>query len=156
MSHSRQQISSWARDTLSVTQLQLILQNKCGNMYITRCRFGFPFKPSETTVINDVEKSLKSRGKIYQLAREEMETRVNSYNPLLLLIWKANLDVQFVAESSLALAQYVSGYVTKAERSNMQDIWEEVKENKNIYSTSSLELWNQKLTCQRMWTVRSE
>ena len=63
-----------------------------------------------------------------------METRVNSYNPLLLLIWKANLDVQFVAESSLALAQYVSGYVTKAERSNMQDILEEVKENKNIYS----------------------
>ena len=56
-----------------------------------------------------MENSLKSRGKIYQLARAEMETRVNSYNPLLLLIWKANLDVQFVAESSLALAQYVSG-----------------------------------------------
>ena len=63
-----------------------------------------------------------------------METRVNSHNPLLLLIWKANLDVQFVAESSLALAQYISGYVTKAERSNMQDIWEEVRENKSIYS----------------------
>ena len=47
------------------------------------------------------------------------------------MLWKANLDIQFVAESSLALAHYVSGYVTKAERSNMQ-IWDEVSENKSI------------------------
>ena len=44
----------------------------------------------------------------------------------LLMLWKANLDIQFVAESSLALAHYVSGYVTKAEKSNMQEIWDEV------------------------------
>ena len=37
-------------------------------------------------------------------------------------------------QSSLALAHYVSGYVMKAERSNMQEIWEEVSENKSIYS----------------------
>ena len=60
--------------------------------------------------------------------------RVNDYNPLLLMLWKANIDIQFVAESSLALAHYVSGYVTKAERSNMQEIWQEVSENKSIYS----------------------
>jgi len=47
---------------------------------------------------------------------------VNDYNPLLLMLWKANIDIQFVAESSLALAHYVSGYVTKAEHSNMQEI----------------------------------
>ena len=28
--------------------------------------------------------------------------------------WKANIDVQFVSESSLALAHHVSGYVTKS------------------------------------------
>ena len=50
------------------------------------------------------------------------------------MLWKANMDIQFVAESSLALAHYVSGYVTKAERSNMQEIWEEVSESKSIYS----------------------
>ena len=49
------------------------------------------------------------------------------------MLWKANLDIEFVAESSLALAHYVSGYVTKAERSNMQEIWDEVSENKSIY-----------------------
>ena len=48
--------------------------------------------------------------------------------------WKANIDIQFVAEASLALAHYVSGYVTKAERRNMQEIWQEVGDNKSIYS----------------------
>ena len=69
--------------------------------------------------------------RIYQ---SELEVRVNDYNPLLLILWKANIDIQFVAESSLALAHYVSGYVTKAERKNIKDIWQEVSEDKNIYS----------------------
>ena len=50
------------------------------------------------------------------------------------MLRKANIDIQFVAESSLALAHYVSCYVTKAERSNMQEIWQEVSENKSVYS----------------------
>ena len=50
------------------------------------------------------------------------------------MLWKANIDIQFVAESSLALAHYVSGYVTKSECSNMQEIWQEVSENKTVYS----------------------
>ena len=43
------------------------------------------------------------------------------------------MDIQFVSESSLALAHYVSGYVTKAERSNMSEIWQKVSESKTIY-----------------------
>ena len=43
------------------------------------------------------------------------------------------MDIQFVSESSLALAYYVSGYVTRAERSNMSEIWQEVSESKTIY-----------------------
>ena len=86
----------------------------------------------ENAKLNSVQDSIKSRNKIYQLTRTESEVRVNDYNPLLLMLWKTNIDVQFVAESSLALAHYVSGYVTKAE-SNMQEIWQEVSENKSIY-----------------------
>ena len=52
----------------------------------------------------------------------------------MLLLWKANIDIQFVAESSLALAHYVSGYVTKAEKSSRQEIWQEVSDNKSMYS----------------------
>ena len=50
-----------------------------------------------------------------------------------------------MSESSLALAHYVSGYVTKAERSNMQDIWQDVSENKSIYSR----LWSFGIRCLR-------
>ena len=99
----------------------------------------------ESAVINCVEHSLKSRQKIYGLTRTELEIRVNDYNPLILMLWQANIDIQFVAESSLALAHYVSGYVTKAERSNIQDIWHEVSENKNVYSRL--------FTFSRVWSI---
>ena len=69
---------------------------------------------------------------IYELACTESEVRVNDYNPLLLILWKANIDIQFVADLSLALAHYVSWYVTKAEKSSMQEIWQVVKTS--IYS----------------------
>ena len=44
------------------------------------------------------------------------------------------MDIQFIAKESLALTHYVTGYITKAERSNMQDIWNEVSLEKSIYS----------------------
>ena len=51
-------------------------------------------------------------------------------------------DIQFIGESSLALANYVSGYVTKAERSSMQEIWQEVGENKScLWSFGIRSLW---------------
>ena len=103
-------------------------------MFITKCRFGFPRLETETGEIHPVEESLKSRKKIYSLARRANEVRVNDYNPLILLLWKANTDIQYIAESSLAVAHYVTGYVTKAEKSSMQDLWQEVGSNKSIYS----------------------
>ena len=110
-------------------------KRKCSSgAFITRCRFGFPRQVCESAKLNSVSDSLRSRKKIYELPRGDTEVRVNDYNPLLLMLWQANIDIQFVAESSLALAHYVSGYVTKAERSNMQEIWQEVSENKSVYS----------------------
>ena len=108
------------------------------NTFITVCKFGFPRPACDCAKLNPVEESLKSRDKIYELVRSETEVRVNDYNPLLLYLWKANIDIQFVAESSLALAHYVSGYVTKAERSNLQDIWEDIGRDKSVYS----QLWS--------------
>ena len=113
-------------------------RRKCGNTYITKCKFGFPRQPCETAKLNPVSDSLKSRSRIYQLTRSESETRVNDYNPLLLLLRKANIDIQFVAESSLALAHYVSGYVTKAENVPCKSIWQQISDNKSIYGR----LWN--------------
>ena len=104
------------------------------NLYVTTCKLYFPREACSSYKLNSVEESLKIRNKIFQLARFELEVRVNDYNPLLLHVWNANIDIQFVAESSLALAHYVSGYVPKAERSNLQEIWQDVSENKSIYS----------------------
>ena len=60
--------------------------------------------------------------------------RVYDYNPLLLLLWQANMDIQFVAESSLALSHYVMGYITKTEKSSMQEVWQEIGKSGSIYS----------------------
>ena len=103
------------------------------NTFITKCKFGFPRPGSDKTIINNVKESMKAEKKIYHVKRDEEEVRINDYNPLILLLWKANVDIQFVSESSLALADYVSGYVTKAEKSHLQDIWQEVSSDKTLY-----------------------
>ena len=79
-----------------------------------------------------------SHRKMYKLPRSPEEIRINNYNPLLLLLWKANMDLQFVGESTLAIAHYVTGYVTKAEKSNMQELWQEVSSHNSVYS----KLWS--------------
>ena len=115
------------------------------HLYITRCRFNLPHPVCEEAQLYDCEKTLKSRKQIYDLPRSQTEVRVNDYNPLILLLWKANVDIQFIAESSQALAHYVSGYVTKSERSNMQDVWQDISDNKSVYS----KLWSFGLRCLR-------
>ena len=105
---------------------------------MTRCKFGFPRDICEAGSLNDVDDCLKSRTKIYHIPHTEHEIRVNDYSPLLLMMWKANMDVQFIAESSLVIAHYLTAYVTKAEKSNMQDLWQEISSNKSVYS----QLWS--------------
>ena len=113
--------------------------------FITTCKSGFPRDNTECASLYPVEECLKSKKKIYQLPRLPQEARVNDYNPLLLLLWKANMDIQYIAESSLTLAHYVTGYVTKAEKSNMQDVWQEVSTSSTIYS----KLWSFGIRCLR-------
>jgi hypothetical protein len=113
-------------------------RRKVGNTYITRCRFNFPRPACESSILHNVSESLKSRRKIYDLARSQDEIRVNDYHPLILELWKSNMDIQFIAEDSLALAHYVSDYVTKAEKSNLQEIWEDISNTKSVYS----KLWS--------------
>jgi len=108
---------------------------KVGGVFITRCRFGFPRPEADEGQIHSVEDCLKSRSRIYTIPRSSSETRVNDYNPLLLLLWRAHLDIQYIAEdSSLALAHYVTGYVTKAEKSHLHELWDEVGSSESLYS----------------------
>ena len=101
--------------------------------HVSRCRFDFPRPEREMACVNDVTDSLKSCSKIYYLKRGENEVRVNDYNPLLLMLWRANMDLRYISETSLALTEYVSGYVTKAEKSNVQDIWNDISNSDSVY-----------------------
>ena len=49
------------------------------------------------------------------------------------MLWRANMDLQYISETSLALTEYVSGYVTKAEKSNIQDIWNDISNSDSVY-----------------------
>ena len=90
---------------------------KVKGIFITYCRFGYPRQTCEIATLPSMDKCLKSSHRqMYKLPRSPQEIRINNYNPLLLMLWKANLDLQFIGESSLAAAQYVTGYVTKAEK----------------------------------------
>uniref|UniRef100_A0A1X7USH7 ATP-dependent DNA helicase n=1 Tax=Amphimedon queenslandica TaxID=400682 RepID=A0A1X7USH7_AMPQE len=102
-----------------VTRYQL---HKCSNYF------------SENTVLNNVQQSMKAEKRIHYLKRSEEEARVNDYNPLLLLLWKANINVSFTSECSLALADYMSGYVTKAEGGHMLDLWQDILDDGGLYS----------------------
>ena len=42
--------------------------------------------------------------------------------------------MSFTSECSLALADHVSGYVTKAEMGHMQELWQDIFDNKGLYS----------------------
>ena len=114
-------------------------KKKVKETFITYCRFGFPRQTCECATLRSVVECIKSsQRQIYRLPRSAEEIKINNYNPLLLMLWKANMDIQFVGESSLAIAQYVTGYVTKTEKSNMHDIWHEVSSHKSVYS----KLWS--------------
>ena len=114
-------------------------RKKVKGTYITYCRFGFPRAACGSATLKTMEECVKgSQKQVYKLPRSPEEIIINNYNPLLLMLWKANMDIQFIVESTLEIAQYVTGYVTKAEKSNMQDLWSEVSSHQSIYS----KLWS--------------
>ena len=122
--------TSWSPSTSATTTA-----GEGNDTFITRCRFGFPRQERDEATLLSVEECMKlSHRKMYNLPRSNVGTRTNNYNPLILMLWKANMDLQYVGESSLAIAQHVTGYVTKAERSNMQELWQEVSSHSSVYS----------------------
>ena len=97
------------------------------------CRYGFPMPVQPYASLNTLIDSLKSvyskhnkLVKIYSLARTYEERYINPYNPYLLLLWEiGNMDIQFIATKENALNRYITGYLTKAEKSNSEEIWNE-------------------------------
>ena len=59
---------------------------------------------------------------------------MNDYNPIILLLWEANVDIQFIRESSYVLDRYITAYITKGEKQATQEIWDNCHQNKNLRS----------------------
>ena len=99
---------------------------------VKKCRYGFPRSVQARTNLNTLEASVRSRvkgrkvKKIYTLARTSAETHINDYNPIILLLWEANMDIQYVGEKSMILNHYITSYVTKADRSATADLWDTI------------------------------
>ena len=54
------------------------------------------------------------------------------------MLWHANMNLKYISKTSLSLTEYVSGYVTKAEKSNVQDIWNDISNSECIQTSLSI------------------
>jgi len=104
------------------------------------CKHGFPRSVNQKTSLNTLEATVKSRRrgrnpiKLYNLKRSIEEEYINDYNPLCLLVWKANMDIQYIPEHSMILNRYITSYVTKAEKNATQELWNACNNNKSLHS----------------------
>lgn len=69
---------------------------------------------------------------MYNLCRKENEIMINDYNPLLLLLWKANIDIQYINDNLNVLNRYISSYITKSEKTATDTLWELCNNNRSL------------------------
>ena len=105
---------------------------KRNGKFCKKCRFGFPRPPKEETEIHDlidclaVAKNKQPRKRLYQLRRSTDEAKINDYNPALLLANQANVDIQFIGHLGSRLPYYITSYITKNERSEVDKFWSDI------------------------------
>ena len=119
-----------------------IIENKSNGKFTSSCRFSFPRKPSNEFVLHDVVSSIVGRHtnnfkkRLYDLPRNSSERCINDYNPDLLLLWGGNMDIQFISENTYSICNYVTKYVTKSEKSNIDNL-EFIDESQNPYQKAT-------------------
>ena len=87
---------------------------RCSTSYCLRtkrgmqaCRFGYP-KPLQT------DTAIVQEDGMYELLTARNDTLVNSYNPLQLSSWRANVDMKYLV-SKQKVVEYCAKYATKSE-----------------------------------------
>ena len=64
----------------------------------------FPREPRCKAVLHSVLSSIVSRQsrsyqrRLYEIERTKAEERINDYNPILMMLWSGNMDIQFIGE----------------------------------------------------------
>ena len=88
----------------------------------TVCRFHFPRKLQDKTVLSFEPSSQTKNGEIFYTVRmssKRNDPLVNGYVPLFLDEWRANIDVQLVL-CARACAAYIAGYIAKSEKASTE------------------------------------
>ena len=80
----------------------------------TKCRFNYPMELAEQTKILSDFEIPKNNNKFVIMKRSIHEKNINNYNPTILQIWKANMDIQPIG-TVFGIAFYVAKYVAKEE-----------------------------------------
>ena len=108
------------------------------------CCFGFPRPEREGLHLRSVVESVTGRkalipnSHLYDIPRKNSERMINDYNPVVLLAWEGNMDIQFIGEKSTILNWYITKYTTKAEKSCGVTEFSELTSTKSLCS----HLWN--------------
>ncbi|KAG5666270.1 hypothetical protein PVAND_017605 [Polypedilum vanderplanki] len=84
------------------------------------CRFAFPRQPSQQTRIvpPSSDEFIRNGGRFCTLKRNSNETYINNYNPEILKLWNANMDIQPCGNNE-AIAHYIAKYVAKSEPTDL-------------------------------------
>lgn len=96
------------------------------------CRFKFPRD------LIDKSEMVLSENEDYELETKRNDPRLNKYNPDMILIWRANMDISSVL-SKRALMNYLAKHVSKAEvkSKTLEELFKEICEN-NTKSAKSI------------------
>ena len=104
------------------------------------CKFGFPRVKCKRFTLHSVlscviaRKKNAMRKRLYDLARSEEERRINDYNDVLSFLWGANMDIQYLAESSHSISEYITKYITKPEEASLKDFKDDLSDkSKSVY-----------------------
>ena len=73
--------------------------------------------------------SMCSSGNAVIMQRQVSETWINTYNPDVLRVWRANMDIQFILDP-YACVMYIASYMLKSERS-MGELLKQVSKESN-------------------------
>ena len=91
------------------------------------CRFSFPRTVTSKLILFDPVESILGRlssdykKRFYHCKRNQEEVRINDYNKILISQWNANMDIQFISESTYSLVGYVTKYITKGDKSHLSN-----------------------------------
>jgi hypothetical protein len=87
-----------------------------------------------------VAKNHQPRKRLYHLQRCDGEQRINDYNPALLLANQGNVDVQYCGTITSRLPYYITEYMSKRERSEQDEMWQDIFSSSKSLGTNAMSL----------------